>query len=642
MTAAKTAFRRGYRTAAGERRLRGGALWLRTVLLLVLLAGGLGAQELQEPPIGPAPAGSARHLWAAGDENGIYLAVWKSLPQEDGFQILFLGKLADTLTIGETYIGQPLVATMSGGRFLVFLASGGCQSYTIDRDTRTEARLPNPFRPLACAAQGAELYVLVRAIQGGTIPLAEQANTATSGPADQKGRPAEPAAGGAVDKDVPHLSAADSVAPQPPQPPEQVAIQEQGLYILVRRGTEPWRSLTAAPLEGADWKQCSLAVLGRAVHVFGIESPVKQGEAPFGPLQYLRWEPGAVQPIQTLAVERAVAVTALVVNRQLRLVVAVGPPAPAAAEAAAPLLVEECRFRVGSTGETGWQFGEPLMRSADQELGGLPEQISFAAGDQSIAMFDRTNDRELLYGLYSPAGERYPNAAKTLLTQKPSAPVMRFLVWFFSPQTGLALMLAGFGLVIWRRRTIFQVSQPLPEFVRTASLGRRIVAFFLDSIPSTLAAYAWFPIPVDSQWQTSSGLWDRPDAMLENPQLLKFFAASYGIWLVYLTVTELLLAATPGKFLLQITILDESIRPMSTRQALLRNLMRIVEFHNAVPLAFILAVLTPRRQRLGDLLARTVVVRRTPELQEQLARQQDAGHLTSRPPQRRDDPDDPM
>ena len=81
-----------------------------------------------------------------------------------------------------------------------------------------------------------------------------------------------------------------------------------------------------------------------------------------------------------------------------------------------------------------------------------------------------------------------------------------------------------------------------------------------------------------------------------------------GIVGVYAAVFEALSQATPGKRLTGLSVVREDGRRCGLGAIVIRNLARVIEFHFP-PAVFLLAV-TVNRQRLGDLLARTVVVER--------------------------------
>lgn len=80
------------------------------------------------------------------------------------------------------------------------------------------------------------------------------------------------------------------------------------------------------------------------------------------------------------------------------------------------------------------------------------------------------------------------------------------------------------------------------------------------------------------------------------------------LWLVYFLGLEALFGATIGKWLFRLHITDDAGRRASFRQIVLRNITRIVD---ALPVGYLIggvvALLSPRRQRLGDHLTHTMV-----------------------------------
>jgi uncharacterized RDD family membrane protein YckC len=91
-------------------------------------------------------------------------------------------------------------------------------------------------------------------------------------------------------------------------------------------------------------------------------------------------------------------------------------------------------------------------------------------------------------------------------------------------------------------------------------------------------------------------------------------AASLGAYLGYFFLPEWLLGATIGKSLFSLRVRQLSGAPCNARQAAIRTVLRFLEvnplFLGALPAG--LAILwTKRRQRLGDLIAGTIVVRKS-------------------------------
>jgi uncharacterized RDD family membrane protein YckC len=82
-------------------------------------------------------------------------------------------------------------------------------------------------------------------------------------------------------------------------------------------------------------------------------------------------------------------------------------------------------------------------------------------------------------------------------------------------------------------------------------------------------------------------------------------------YLAYFFLCEGLLGATPGKLLFGLRVKRTSGQPASWLQTGIRTLLRLIEVNpiviGSLP-ACILIAATPKRQRLGDLLAGTIVV----------------------------------
>ncbi|MBC8187283.1 MAG: RDD family protein [Proteobacteria bacterium] len=105
----------------------------------------------------------------------------------------------------------------------------------------------------------------------------------------------------------------------------------------------------------------------------------------------------------------------------------------------------------------------------------------------------------------------------------------------------------------------------------------------------------------------------------DGSAVLRGVALSIGIWLIFdlflttcyfLTFETLLRGRTPGKILTQLRVVSADGRVIGWRQSLLRNLLRMVDAMPAGYLVGIVAMLaSPRTQRLGDLVANTVVIR---------------------------------
>jgi uncharacterized RDD family membrane protein YckC len=99
-------------------------------------------------------------------------------------------------------------------------------------------------------------------------------------------------------------------------------------------------------------------------------------------------------------------------------------------------------------------------------------------------------------------------------------------------------------------------------------------------------------------------------AHLLLPQCFMCAGIPWGIvWLFILSVTEGRSGATPGKWIFGIRVRGVDLRPCGLRRALLRNSLKIfVDGLFNFLVGIMVVALSERRQRLGDLAARTVVV----------------------------------
>jgi uncharacterized RDD family membrane protein YckC len=135
------------------------------------------------------------------------------------------------------------------------------------------------------------------------------------------------------------------------------------------------------------------------------------------------------------------------------------------------------------------------------------------------------------------------------------------------------------------------------------SVGRRFGALFVD----LLVSLVWsIPLSELTRIETLSG-----GSFYSFGIRGWHFVAALAIWLVYATVLEAALGATLGKLAAGIRVVGADGKGISTRQAIVRNLARIID---AFPWFFpyllgaIFVWNSPTRQRLGDRWANTVVI----------------------------------
>ncbi len=143
--------------------------------------------------------------------------------------------------------------------------------------------------------------------------------------------------------------------------------------------------------------------------------------------------------------------------------------------------------------------------------------------------------------------------------------------------------------------TIETMSTPPPRIL-PAPLLRRSAACVVDS---AIIAVVYVALIVVSQ--SSTMLWKIPTSLAEAAYLI-------SLTFVYYFVQEGFFSATIGKSILRLRVLSKDGEPCSTGASFKRNLFRFLDW---LPLLYVLAgvaVLTsPKRQRIGDRIAGTVV-----------------------------------
>lgn len=139
-----------------------------------------------------------------------------------------------------------------------------------------------------------------------------------------------------------------------------------------------------------------------------------------------------------------------------------------------------------------------------------------------------------------------------------------------------------------------QTQIEIPSGLHYAGLGIRFLAILLDIL---LLVAVGFPIILLFQHIQSMGA------------LFVILSATLG-FLVYFIVMEAVLGASVGKLLLGLLVIKTDGSPIGWREAILRNLLYILDGFIGGLIGAIAIAISPLHQRLGDQVAGTVVVRR--------------------------------
>ncbi len=163
-------------------------------------------------------------------------------------------------------------------------------------------------------------------------------------------------------------------------------------------------------------------------------------------------------------------------------------------------------------------------------------------------------------------------------------------------------------VVFLRRRESVTVVASIKDDQQLAPFTRRLASFLVDmSILFPLWGALLF-----RQIMAMDGAMSAFEPMgggeSISPNHLQFWLMAIigAIFGTYCLIFESIGAATPGKRLLGLTVVSDQGQRCSFAAIVIRNLVRPMEFY--FPPVALLVIVTPSRQRLGDMLARSVVV----------------------------------
>ncbi len=129
-------------------------------------------------------------------------------------------------------------------------------------------------------------------------------------------------------------------------------------------------------------------------------------------------------------------------------------------------------------------------------------------------------------------------------------------------------------------------AQPQLEYV---SVGRRFVALLIDGVLLGVVSSILFLL------------------LHSVPALAEALVSIISI--VYIFAMEATRGATVGKMLMGLRVVKLDGSPIGWSESIIRNLLRVIDGIAAYLVGAILIWTSPQRQRLGDRVAKTVVVR---------------------------------
>lgn len=469
--------------------------------------------------------------------------------------------------------GNIAQAVVSGKSLHVIYSDGGHFSYRTTRPAVTEERqLPGAAIPYAWAADPADgtILAIVDGAAGLQLPL-------EASPESEPER---------LPEDDPMASPSDSVSG---------VVEEQAAQLaLVRFVRGRWQLVDALPFGLDDSPVCWMVVVDSEVHVF-----FRGTSAAPRPLMHtsgMAGEWGA--PARVGALDADSVVTVFAGEGTLSVVT----------------LDREAGRRVQR-----WILRDAMFsRAGYLDLGASDGPFSAGAiaacPDGSKVALASVDDQDSIWvGLWTPDDASVPFAPELVSALSAETPTVldaktRDLLAYIV----LALVLL---VVFLRRQESITKPAPLAPGVAPAAMGKRMMAFLFDLLISS-------PITLSILYPVLSTLSpQRLEMMQEEASPGQMWNEVFWPWMLaasiycaYTAVFELVWRASPGKRIMGCRVVAENGDRCSAVTILIRNLFRLVELFpmGQFLAAVVLIILTRNRQRLGDLIARTLVVERVP------------------------------
>jgi uncharacterized RDD family membrane protein YckC len=265
--------------------------------------------------------------------------------------------------------------------------------------------------------------------------------------------------------------------------------------------------------------------------------------------------------------------------------------------------------------DRGWSSqGQVPLRSWRSYIGvvplaGGPDLLIVSAGDRGSVGVCLLRNGEI-----KGPGKSFASAQGALTAQ-----VLRLLLTI---GVGLLVLplLAAFLLSAMMARWLDDRYDVGSASAKLASLWRRVLAGMIDLL------ILGSPV-LSSLWLLTHPLIFPGGGIPASPFPAMILIVAGVLWsaagFVAFCVLEGKRCATPGKWIMGIRVLGTDLLPCGVPRALIRNLLRCVDAFLDGMMGIFLAALSEKRQRVGDMAARTVVVRRSSQSSSRANTQRD-------------------
>ncbi|MBP7936830.1 MAG: RDD family protein [Phycisphaerae bacterium] len=596
--------------------------------LSALLGMAVGASGAEKTP--------ATKLIAAGNDRVLWLAVgqWDSQDRTYVYRFALLDELVTPIrsvsnlapqrgridrwaVAGKrlhVFYGRDAVFRADGAHYSIEWSGTSGRSQQFSEADR-ERPLPGPVMPAAVAGESA-----ARAPRLWALVTAETAAAVETGWMRDQGGATSRAA-----EQPDHESLSPPLADSAPTREKS----SEAFYHLVQYDGTEWRPGFAATPQCPTSERVWLTLVedrfyllwqrrtsDRVIHSAYCEQDRSRSGVP-------RWIQGPTLSLGQTIVNG----TALVINRRL-----VFEAMVAAGEGTDRLVCRGWLWQPSADGTGGWTPLPALSEPAEVKSEGgersskVPESKpgelrlppgSTVSGSRDQLAVVRPVEQEAEVAFFSPTAGGPPSSAfrrVPLAAANPATAARRGLYDLMATMVVVALL----ALVFWRRQESLAVPVPLPVGTLVAGPGKRALAAAIDMIPAAVVvAVFWredlFP-HLRQLWAASAayvaGQHDTLEALVTPDSLVWAWVWFRLLYVGYCIACEIIMQGTPGKKLLSCRLLTEDLGSPNGVQVVIRNITKLIELEPTLQIwPFMLVIFfTRNRQRLGDLLARTIVV----------------------------------
>lgn len=239
---------------------------------------------------------------------------------------------------------------------------------------------------------------------------------------------------------------------------------------------------------------------------------------------------------------------------------------------------------------------------------------------QQIALLWRDPEKNgsLAFSLADPAtgklqpAESLEDVLDALPNLEQAQVVLQYYLW--------GVMIAVFASMLFlrpRNRRVGPKLFSLPSYIRPGALWRRALAAAIDFFPfTTLASLAVFALQPEEFHRLMKISAEGGD-LASHVSIAHFYAflAAMVLYVLYCIAMEWRFGATLGKKAMGLCVVGDGGDQAGPREVVLRNLLKLVElsmFISPIPWLMMIMILPPiltrYHQRIGDMVARSVVI----------------------------------